>query len=205
MSIYFLYKYMKKPLIKICWTRSYMKVLEQVDYVWYICTPWYTRSVSAEKIAKISYMTAKKVGVFVNESTEMIDTFCSSSGIHIVQLHGEETPAQCTSLKKRWYTIFKALPAENWQTYRNYEGVVDLYIFDGKDPWSWVSYDYTILQEVNVPYLVAWGISPSNAKEVLESLPSCLGVDISSGVESDGVKDEKKIQNVLSIKPYPLG
>lgn len=189
-----------KPLIKICWTRLYMHVLEQVDYVWYICTSWYSRSVDAKTVGKISYTTAKKVWVFVNETSEQIDNYCRVANIHIIQLHGKETREQCNQLKHMWYTVRKALPAENWRKSHEYTWSVDLFIFDSKTPGSGIGYDYSILNNVSVPFLVAWWLTPENAYKVVNILPNCLGVDISSGVETDGEKNEKKIMKIVNTR-----
>ncbi len=59
-------------------------------------------------------------------------------------------------------------------------------------------FDWSLIQDMGRPYFLAGGLGPANLAEAVRSL-SPWAVDLSSGVETDGVKDRKKICEAVTI------
>ena len=60
------------------------------------------------------------------------------------------------------------------------------------------TFDWSRLREIHRPYLLAGGLGPDNVRSAVESLHP-YGVDVSSGVETDKVKDAEKMKSFVSI------
>jgi len=114
-----------------------------------------------------------------------------------VQYHGEETPE---FIRQQGYPAIKALSVRDEEDVRaaaNYN--VDYYLFDapGTDfkGGSGHTFDWTLLEMAGIPrekLILAGGLKAENIAEAV-SLVSPYMVDVSSGVETDGIKDEAKI------------
>lgn len=151
----------------------------------------------AQQLAKHVPAGILKIGVFVNPSAQELRTAVESVPLDYVQYHGEETP---DFIHEQGYPAIKALSvrcAEDVQVAANYD--VDYYLFDapGTDfkGGSGHTFDWTLLELVGIPQdklMLAGGLKVENIEEAV-SLVSPYMVDVSSGVETDGVKDITKI------------
>ena len=203
---------MKK--IKICG----LKRSEDVDYV-NTYQPDYVGFVFAGKKRKITYDQAKElkkdllssiqvVGVFVNEDISVmkkkcahkldrfsIPKFTKNDVIDLVQLHGQETNEYIKILKQKIdVPIIKAIQIKNDDSF-NVDYDVDYYLFDHGSGGTGESFDWSMLKEVNKPVFLAGGINLSNIDEALKM--NVYGLDVSSGVETDGFKDREKIKEIV--------
>lgn len=143
------------------------------------------------------------VGVFQDHPLGEVFDVASDLELDRIQLHGSERNDQCRQLRKYGFKIIKSIPAEDRADYVSYDSV-DLFIFDSNNPWSGESYDYAILNAVpaNVPFLVAGWVSLETLGDVMSAVPDATGVDMASWVESDGMVDEHKIQEIVD---YVIG
>ncbi len=199
-------------LIKFCGTRSeedYKAALRsKADFIGFIFADSKRRVTASQvKAWKISNASGSKklIGVFVNESPEIIKKTSLQAGIDGIQLHGSETPDEVKNLKKETsLTIFKTIhhSSEAMEQMRLFEGIVDGYIIDTKTPAAWggtgTSFDWEAVPaytkeaaEQNVFCLIAGGITPDNIKDLLAFEPH--GIDVSSGIETDERNDERKM------------
>ncbi|CAM3719893.1 tryptophan synthase subunit beta [Alkalicoccus chagannorensis] len=144
-------------------------------------------------------------GVFVNETPETAARTADIAGLHVIQLHGNETPAQVLALrtltsKKIWKTIHHGPDALGWM--QQFEGLVDGYVIDTKTDSQWggsgIQFDWKTVpaytNEASRQGVFCWtagGIKPENVHELLAYAP--WGIDVSSGIETDGKNDEGKI------------
>lgn len=144
------------------------------------------------------------VGVFVNESTEKI----LAKGVDIVQLHGNESPAQCLELKLRGIQVIKVFPVDDdfdFDTTKEYESVADFFLFDTKGKFyggNAYPFDWNKLNEYNQakPFFLSGGLNSQNLMnlDLLRGM-NLHAIDVNSGVEdSPGVKNIEKIKNVIS-------
>lgn len=140
----------------------------------------------------------KTVGIFVNETLENLVTIAKEINLDAVQLHGDEDEAFIQSLKERtnvevWKAvqIRSAADAEAW-----IDSSADMLLFDAyhKDERGGTGevFDWSCLDEFERPFMLAGGIDSTNVARAIRTVRS-YGIDISSGIETDGVKDNEKI------------
>ena len=140
----------------------------------------------------------KTVGVFVNETLDNLVSIATEANLDVVQLHGDEDEAFIQSLKERtnvevWKAvqIRSAADAEAW-----IDSSADMLLFDAyhKDERGGTGevFDWSSLDEFERPFMLAGGIDSTNVARAIRTVRP-YGIDISSGIETDGVKDDEKI------------
>ena len=137
----------------------------------------------------------KTVGIFVNETLDNLVTIATEVNLDAVQLHGDEDEAFIQSLKERtnvevWKAvqIRSAADAEAW-----IDSSADMLLFDAyhKDERGGTGevFDWSCLDEFERPFMLAGGIDSTNVARAIRTVRP-YGIDISSGIETDGVKDD---------------
>ncbi|GLC88463.1 phosphoribosylanthranilate isomerase [Lysinibacillus piscis] len=193
--------------VKICGLKEVQHVEAAVqagaDAIGFVFAPS-KRQVSIEQARQLAKHVPEgvlKIGVFVNPEPAILREAVETVGLDYVQYHGEETP---DFIHRQGYPAIKALSVrsvEDVQAATNYE--VGYYLFDapGTDfkGGSGHTFDWTLLESVGIAksrLILAGGLNVDNIEEAI-ALVSPWMVDVSSGVESDGVKDSEKIQAFL--------
>ncbi|WP_418302409.1 phosphoribosylanthranilate isomerase [Lysinibacillus fusiformis] len=157
----------------------------------------------AQLLAKQVPQSVLKIGVFVNPTPAELQEAVERVPLDYVQYHGEETAA---FIVEQGYPAIKALSIrtkEDVQAAANYQ--VDYYLFDapGTDfkGGSGRTFDWTLLDEVGIPrerLILAGGLKADNIEGAITTIDPHM-VDVSSGVETDGIKDHKKIRTFLQL------
>ena len=190
---------MKK--IKICG----LKRREDIEYV-NKYQPDYIGFVFAGKKRKLTYdqvVDLKKyltssiqvVGVFVNEDISFVEKLVKEHVIDLVQLHGQEDQKYIQALKEKVdVSIIKAIQIKNEDSFNEHYDV-DYYLYDHGTGGTGESFDWSMLKEVDKPVFLAVGINLFNIADALKK--NVYALDVSSGVETDGFKDEKKIKKIV--------
>lgn len=185
--------------IKICGISR----VEDIEYV-NMYLPEYIGFVFAKSRRQVTRIQAKQlkmllnpkikaVGVFVNEKISSIIEVVNEGCIDMIQLHGKEDQQYIKELKKQTdLPIIKAVSLEETNTF---DLDVDYYLLDSKVPGSGKSFDWSKIKEMHMPFFLAGGITIDNLQEAL--MVNSYGIDISSGVETKGIKDRKKIETVI--------
>ena len=148
--------------------------------------------------------TIKTVGVFVNETVDNLVTIANEANLDVVQLHGDEDEAFIQSLKERtnvevWKAIQirSAADAEAW-----IDSSADMLLFDAyhKDERGGTGdvFDWSCLDTFERPFMLAGGIDSTNVARAIRTVRP-YGIDISSGIETNGVKDDEKIKAFTNI------
>ena len=146
----------------------------------------------------------KTVGVFVNETLDNLVTIAKEVNLDAVQLHGDEDEAFIQALKEKtdvevWKAvqICSAADAEAW-----IDSSADMLLFDAyhKDERGGTGevFDWSCLDEFERPFMLAGGIDSTNVARAIRTVRP-YGIDISSGIETDGVKDDEKIKAFTNI------
>ncbi len=146
----------------------------------------------------------KTVGVFVNETLDNLITIAKEVNLDAVQLHGDEDEAFIKALKEKtdvevWKAvqIRSAADAEAW-----IDSSADMLLFDAyhKDERGGTGevFDWSCLDEFERPFMLAGGIDSTNVARAIRTVRP-YGIDISSGIETDGVKDDEKIKAFANI------
>ncbi len=138
----------------------------------------------------------EKVGVFVNASADHICHVATEVGLTMIQLHGEEPASLSRSLP---YPVIKAFSITAVPEIAESSWDPAYYLIDSPPAQfkggSGVSFDWNLLQHRTIPIhqtMVAGGLTPDNVQEAIAQT-NCIGVDVSSGVETHGEKDHEKI------------
>ena len=148
--------------------------------------------------------TIKTVGVFVNETVDNLVTIANEANLDAVQLHGDEDEVCVQSLKERtnvevWKAIQirTAADTEKW-----IDSSADMLLFDAyhKDERGGTGevFDWSSLDAFERPFMLAGGIDSTNVARAIRTVRS-YGIDISSGIETNGVKDDEKITAFTKI------
>ncbi|MDG0813093.1 phosphoribosylanthranilate isomerase [Cohnella rhizosphaerae] len=159
------------------------------------------------------------VGVFVDPSLETLEATLTAAPLDVVQLHGKgETPDFCREVARRFKVeVWRALSAGGEEQASDgsaddaevpdagparlaaYAGAVSAVLIDTAGggtgrafPWEVIPAYERAASETGIRLFVAGGLDPDNVIELLSAYKPD-GVDISSGVETDGVKDATKI------------
>ena len=146
----------------------------------------------------------KSVGVFVNESIENIKRICKNGIIDLIQLHGNEDSDFIKTLKNEInLPVIKAVKALSKDYIKEeIRNDADFVLLDSFKENSFGGtgsiFDWTIVPDIKKPVFLAGGLNINNIKQAVDMVhPFC--VDISSGVETDGFKDERKIFEITKL------
>ena len=146
----------------------------------------------------------KTVGVFVNETVENLLKIAEEVKLDVIQLHGDEDESFIQTLKEQsnvevWKAVQvrSAADAEKW-----IDTSADILLFDAyhKDERGGTGevFDWSSLDEFERPFMLAGGIDSTNVARAIRTVRP-YGIDISSGIETEGVKDDEKIKAFTHI------
>ena len=152
----------------------------------------------------------KSVGVFVNDNLDFILNLIKEKIIDIVQLHGNEDNDFLDNLKTKTNSkIIKFIPVENAESILNSLNIIsDFILLDNLKGGVGKTFNWNYLKEAfelnnnffkifNEKYFLAGGLNKENIKEALKFNPYC--VDLSGGLETDGIKDYEKMKYIINI------
>ncbi|MGK9483513.1 phosphoribosylanthranilate isomerase [Bacillus tropicus] len=156
----------------------------------------------AEEIIQELPANVLKIGVFVNESVEMIQKIADECGLTHVQLHGDEDNYQMRRLN---IPSIKSLGVTSESDMKNAQGYeTDYILFDspkekfyggnGKT-FSWELLGH-MPKELRKKTILAGGLNALNIEEAIRTVRPYM-VDVSSGVETEGKKDVEKIKQFI--------
>lgn len=138
------------------------------------------------------------VGVFMDAEMDEVRQITKYTGIDVVQLHGNESPEYCDALKKR---VIKRIVVTDHDTpemlvSRMERYRVAAYLLD-PGAGSGRVFDWGKAVGIDLPLIIAGGLTPDNVKCVVQLLKP-YGVDVSSGVERfPGKKDKQKVKRFI--------
>lgn len=194
-------------LVKICGLRKEEHVQTAInsgaDFIGFVFAPS-KRNVTinqAHELAQGIPESVKKVGVFVNAEETFIQEVYKKVPLDYIQYHGDETNEFIQQVGLPAIKAFSIRTKEDVLKAASYD--VDYYLFDapGTDfrGGSGHPFDWSLLEELNIPrekIILAGGLNVNNIPAAIQ-LVQPAGVDVSSGVEQDGEKNETLIQSFL--------
>ena len=135
----------------------------------------------------------KAVGVFLDNDIDTVASMIELGIIDIVQLHGSEDEEYIAKLRTVTdKPIIKAFVIRSQEDVKRAERTsADFVLLDG-GKGDGKTFDYGLLENIKRPYFLAGGLNPGNVREAIKKLKP-YAVDVSSGVETDGVKDREKM------------
>jgi len=151
------------------------------------------------------------VGVFVNEDTFRIKEIARYCGLHLLQLHGDESPELCRKLFPKTIKAFRLKDEESLEKIGSYQGstraiLLDTYV-KGKKGGTGRSFDWGLAikaGEFNMPVILSGGLNPENISEAV-SMVRPFAVDINSGIEESPGKKDPDLMKELMKKIWESG
>jgi phosphoribosylanthranilate isomerase len=153
--------------------------------------------------------TIKKVGVFVNDSFESIEFEVKRNNLNLVQLHGNESPELCNSLKTKGIKTIKAFqiyPGFDFNLCQPYKEFCDYFLFDTQTPLyggSGHKFDWELLKNYDneKTFFLSGGIDLEDADKLKNiSNLNIHAIDINSKFEfSPGLKDIEKVKKFQAL------
>jgi len=181
------------PKIKICGLSRPADIetvnIEKPDYIGFVFAESKRKvdPVQAADLRKLLSPDIIPAGVFVNESVENILSLVRAGIIDVIQLHGTETEEYIAELKSMTDKIIIKANRRSQSA--------DYLLFDNIIPGSGQTFDWSLIGEINKPYFLAGGLNIENIAVAVKLNP--FAVDVSSGVETSGIKDPVKIKEFI--------
>jgi phosphoribosylanthranilate isomerase len=192
-------------LVKICGITRLEDAEAAVDagagalgFVFWPDSPRFIDPYRARAIVRALPPFVTAVGVFVNQAADYVRSVASLVQLGAVQLHGDETPAQASAIRRpviKALTIAAASDEEQWRAWPPRVTV----LLDVHDPvrrgGTGRTVDWTAAAALAARrrVLLAGGLTPENVAAAVARVRP-FGIDVSSGVErSPGVKDHGRI------------
>ena len=203
--------------IKICGITNFKDAKKASDlgaymlgFNFYKKSPRYITPNKAKSIIDKLPKSVKKVGIFVNEPTEKIINTAKLCHLGYIQLHGDESPEFCKSLKK--YRIIKALRIKNSNDIKKiklFKGLVWAILLDTYQKKSYggtgKTFNWKLAKEAKkykIPIILAGGIGPDNIQEAIKTV-NPYAVDVCTSIEkSPGNKDTNKLNLFIKYRPW---
>jgi phosphoribosylanthranilate isomerase len=212
-------------LVKLCGMRTATDIAAvnaaAPDFAGFVVeVPGKRRSVTVEQLRELTAELSpavRAVGVFVNAPVKTVHRLLADSAISAAQLHGDEDNAYIAELRQllecggkqqaeidpestRIIQAFRVRNAANLA--RAAESAADLVLLDS-GAGSGQPFDWKLLQGFPRPFLLAGGLGPDNIAQAAAAARTAagknfVGVDMSSGIETNGVKDPTKMNAAVA-------
>ena len=194
--------------VKICGLTNYLDAAVAVDLgadlLGFNFYPKSPRFVTLEQAAQIINKLPAFIhvaGVFVNASLDQIKEAISECNLDWVQLHGDESPEFCESLRSINVRTMKAIRVKDQEDIERAESFfTDAVLLDAFDPEKYggtgLTFDWNIIGHINKRIFLAGGINPDNVAAAIEL--GVYGIDVCSGIEAKpGKKDHRKMRKLF--------
>lgn len=169
----------------------------QPDYVGFVVNvPKSRRNVRSQELLALSSQVSAgigRVGVFVDEPAEVVANLYEWGAIDVAQLHGSEDEAYIERLRALCdVPVIQAFCVRGQKdAARVCASTADLVLLDNGQGTG-KTFDWSLLQMVERPFMLAGGLGPHNVADAVATVHP-WGVDMSSGIETDGLKDPRKM------------
>ena len=165
------------------------------DYIGFVFAKKSSRYVTPEKAAELAAKLDKSivpVGVFVDSDFDAIMNTVNLGAIRIAQLHGNEPEELVKRLQENGVPVIRAFQIKSEDDVKKAETSCADHILLDSGKGSGLTFDWSVLKNATRPYFLAGGLDPENVSRAVTDLHP-YAVDVSSGLETDGVKDKNKM------------
>lgn len=211
-------------VVKVCGLQSLKDaqcaVSNGATHIGIICVPNRKRTIATDEALRISEWVhnqkddrhAKLVGVFQNQSVDQVKELSERYNLDVIQLHGDEDWEEYYNIIKKPIIkrcVFpqdrdKVLAINRLKTPMICTPLFDSAMGGTGELLNWDHIDKWAKEQEDdeAKFILAGGLTPLNVKQAF-NIHGVIGVDVSGGVETDGIKDHNKIQtfiqNALSL------
>jgi len=207
--------------IKVCGMTSTEQVLqldemgvEFAGFIFYPKSPRYVyKFMPKSEVKKIKGKGINKVGVFVNAPVEEVLQTVDDCGLHLVQLHGDETPKYCEKIANYVGVVkaFRLREEDNvlWKV-KDYMDIADMFLFDTEGAGyggTGKQFDWNILRglQIGKPFFLSGGIGPEDAQKLAHFAKEpvakdLFSIDVNSKFEiTSGIKDMETLTRFIPL------
>ena len=168
------------------------------DYIGFVFAAGSRRRVSPEQAAALRAAldpAVRAVGVFVREEPERVAALLNADVIDLAQLHGGEDERYIERLRaltdRPLIQAFRVESPSDLERARR--STAEHILLDNGAGGTGTAFDWELLRGFDRPFFLAGGLGPENAAAAVRALRP-FAVDVSSRVETDGVKDREKMR-----------
>lgn len=174
------------------------------DYIGFVFYKGSRRYININKAKELKKELSKdilSVGVFVNEDIDVIRKICEDDIIEVIQLHGDESFAYIEELKKiTGKPIIKAIRVQSQTQLLKTNGLPADYLLldtyhENMYGGTGERFDWKLIENIRKPYFLAGGIGVEDIQQAKKLGVYCI--DVSSSVETKGIKDREKIKKIV--------
>jgi len=178
--------------------------VDAIGFIFYEQSPRYISPDIVEEISLFLPPFVLLVGVFVNHDKPYIDAVVHRCRLDLIQLHGDETPEFCRTMRRRVIKAFKISDFNDVDQIAAYQSSVSAVLLDtkvsGMEGGTGKVFDWGLAikaKEFDIPLILAGGINSNNINKAVK-LVNPYAVDLSSSVEDiPGKKDYNKMQDIV--------
>lgn len=183
-----------------------------MGFIFYEKSKRYVEGTAMVEVLNNLPVSIKKVGVFVNATTQEIADKISTYSLDVIQLHGRENPRQCHEIKGLGVEVIKVFSVNDSFRFENvllYENCADYFLFDTRGDLpggNGYPFDWELLKQ-NIspkPYFLSGGLNPANIGQLKELHPKPFALDVNSGFELEpGLKNVETLKQLFQqVKEY---
>lgn len=172
------------------------------DYVGFVFFPPSLRYVTVEKAQQLRKSLSPNiipVGVFLDDTLEKILEVAESKTVQILQIHGKTAPKIVKELKRiTTIPVWEAISVNSEADIQKAKkSLADMILLDHGQGGTGKIFNWKLLRNIGRAFFLAGGLNAFNIKEALKCNP--YGVDTSSGVEKNNIKDREMIREFIKI------
>ncbi|CAL9736134.1 hypothetical protein MOSE0_J02718 [Monosporozyma servazzii] len=205
-------------IVKVCGLQSLKDaqcaVSNGATHIGVICVPNRKRTIPTDEALRISEWvhnqegnrSVKLVGVFQNQSIDQVKDISEQYNLDVVQLHGDEDWEEYYNTIKKPIIKRCVFPQDCnkvLEINKLENALICTPLFDSAmggtgELLNWDHIDIWAREQENnkAKFILAGGLTPLNVNEAF-SIYGVIGVDVSGGVETDGIKDHNKIKTFI--------
>lgn len=194
--------------VKICGLKTkehvHAAIEAKADFIGFVFAPS-KRQISVETAKTLAALippTIKKVGVVVNETSDNLHHLFTEVGLDYIQYHGDESPSFIDEVGLPAIKAFSITESFDWKQLNQFN--VNFYLLDAPGiahrGGSGKTFNWDLIKDCPIPkekIIIAGGLTPENVHEAINHTKP-FAVDVSSGVEKDGMKDSKLITQFIN-------
>ena len=175
---------------------------DYAGFVFFEKSKRYVDPYKANELISLLRADIKPVGVFMDEPLDNVVRIARITGVELVQLHGHESEEYVEYVKRTLdRPVIKAYKASEEGALEKAANSAADYVMIDSGAGSGKKFDWSILKDFKRDYFLAGGLDPESVGEAIRMLQP-FAVDVSYGVETDGIMDEKKIAEFIKAVRY---
>jgi len=181
------------------------------NYIGFIFYPSSKRyaltSLSLEDIAAFKPFNAKKVGVFVNETTEKLIEIATKAELDMIQLHGDEDASYCATIQAAFPVIKVFRVSKNVPDFALFEKVASYYLFDTDSALyggTGQHFNWELIKKTNFnkPFFLSGGIGINDVQGIQVLKAATVGKDLVAVDLNSKFETSPGIKNIELIKTF---